>query len=192
MERCEIKMRQVGFKFRTWGGKRKGAGRKPDGRARRRWAWRAGGVEGAVSRACHLAHAGGRLELADAALLYGAGARVLGRRGSLRVQARALLGAGESFAPARRGAGRAVAVARDERARRARGARAQSRDEAARARARRSLSRAHLADADARRGARAPIWCRTRSGTTGAATADPYTSTTPVIEPDTFLMRRLC
>jgi hypothetical protein len=26
---CEIKMKQLGFKLRTWGGKRKGAGRPP-------------------------------------------------------------------------------------------------------------------------------------------------------------------
>lgn len=29
VKRCPIKMRQRSFVFRTWGGKRKGAGRKP-------------------------------------------------------------------------------------------------------------------------------------------------------------------
>ena len=32
MKECGIKMKQLGFKFRTWGGKRKGAGRPPKGK----------------------------------------------------------------------------------------------------------------------------------------------------------------
>src|SRR6185312_1589969 len=73
-------------------------------------------VEGAVSGARDVADAGRGLEFAESAVLYGAVTRVLGRERSVWVSARALLGAGESRALARRGAECEVAVARDERA----------------------------------------------------------------------------
>ena len=129
-------------------GKRRGAGQEAGAGARGRAPPPAAGVEGALSGARDVADAGRGLESAESAVLYGAGAGVLGRVQSVRVSARALLGAGESRAPARRGEGRAGAVARDERAGRAGGARAQSRDAAAREGARGAVSRAHLADTD--------------------------------------------
>src|SRR3954469_18434762 len=71
--------------------------------ARARVASDARSLEGAVSRARDVADARRCLELADTALLLDLGAGVL-RCEPRWVSARALLGAGESFAPAGRGA----------------------------------------------------------------------------------------
>ena len=60
-------------------------------------------AEGALSRARHLAHARGVWNLRTRRCFTALATRLLGRRESLRLQARALLGAGQPRAPARRG-----------------------------------------------------------------------------------------
>src|SRR6059058_4449602 len=79
-------------------------GREEEGRGAQAVAcWRdaskAAGIEGAVSGARDVADGGRRLEFADAAMLWCARARVLGRRESVWLSTGALLGAGKSPAP---------------------------------------------------------------------------------------------
>jgi REP-associated tyrosine transposase len=184
-------MKQVAFKFRGWGGKRKGAGRKPKGaRAgvghRRReslkarfpvhvtwrmrehvWGLRTRRCFGALARAFW----GGANRFGFKLVHYS----VQGNHVHLLVEAR------DERALARGMNGLGVRVARGLN-------RVMKRE----GRVLADRYHAHIlrSPTEARR-ARVYLLQNARRHY-GAVVADGFTSTTPVIEPDTFLMRRLC
>ena len=191
MKQCSIKMKQRAFRFRTWGGKRKGAGRKPTReragvRHRRRevlnarfpvhvtwrmkkdvWNLRTRRCFGALSRAFHA----GANRFGFRLVHYS----VQGNHLHLLVEAPQH----EALASGMNGLG--VRVARG--LNRVMGRRGKVLDDRYHAHILRSPTEARRARNYLLQNARKHY---------GLEVADPYTSTTPVIEPDTFLMRRLC
>ena len=120
-------MRQLGLRFRAWGGKRKGAGRKPSGPRAGGTASLARGVRAYAPRARHGSSGRARLQLALAALLLRARTRARRGGGAIRRSSRPVRRARQSRPPARRGGLDGSARGGDERLLGARRARAQSR-----------------------------------------------------------------
>ena len=184
-------MRQAAFRFRTWGGKRKGAGRKPVRARAGVRASTAAGVEGAVSGARDVADAEGvwnlrtrRCFTALARAFWGGANRFGFRLVHYSVQGNhvhLLVEAQDERSLSRGMNGLGVRVARG--LNRVMGRRGKVLDDRYHGHILRTPTEVRRARAYLLQNARKHY---------GRAAADPYTSNVAVMAPETFLMRRLC